>query len=116
MLETKLDDRAKRRVIREQLGKFLADGEQFKRTSLEEVGVPPPSKEVNQWAEKVSQYLEKEVSRADAVQFLNPPMLPFYTFGIPPAHENIVNGMERRLAVLRQITRQMESDALIGGH
>lgn len=104
-LERQLDDRAKKIAIREQLGRLLAEGEQLKLRARRDVNKPPPFKESDEWLNRVAAYLDKEVSHSDTVQFLNPPMLPSYSFGIPKEHENLVNALEPYLAVLRQLSR-----------
>lgn len=113
-LEFKLNAKSKLKNVHDQLGILLAEGEQLKRTTMQNTSQPPPFTDADQWVTRVSKLLKKDVSDAAATQFLNPPMMPSYSFGIPKDHESLVNGMEPYLAVLRQITGQLESDIRSG--
>ena len=102
-------------VVQNKLGLLLENGEQLKQQVRRDTE-PPASDHGKEWFDSTKEFLEKELGHATAVRFVHPPQLPSYSFGIPKANENFVNGIERHLEVLRQITKQLESDIRVGEH
>jgi hypothetical protein len=109
-LQSKMDDKARRKAIREQLGQFLEEGEVLLRRCLTQVKDPPPVKEADEWLNKTYTYLKLELGSSEATQFLHPPLgPPGRSFTVPQDHDRLANALDRYLNALRAIIGQSTS-------
>jgi hypothetical protein len=67
-LRAQLDERIRRREIKEKLGLFLEQGKQLERLCNRELD-PPPKKEVEEWDQEVGQWLLDNLGRGFAHRF-----------------------------------------------
>jgi hypothetical protein len=72
--DAQFEERKKRQRVREQLGKFLKEGEELKNTSLTGHSTTKDYRdEFNLWVGRVSGYLTKNLDSSYADRFNNPP-------------------------------------------
>jgi len=103
---TRLDDRAKRKQIRERLGQFLGRGRELQLQCGDE-SKPPPSKETEHWATETEAYLRKELGESYVARFRNDAGLPMTGNSIRSIpHRTLWAGIDSRLARLEQFIQE----------
>lgn len=106
-LKQPLNDKAKRRAMRETLAEFLKEGEQIKRQCRNEKE-KAPKKEALDWAEKVAKYLTENLGSDYEATFYNSDGLPVgFTVLSSPEHQNIEAYMKFRIARLQQFLTEL---------
>lgn len=101
-LSDRLDQRFRNRAIREELGRFLKDGSGLRQKVFASPPTPPPEKEANAWYARVRKYLLEHLDSSYEARFASPDFGPSMSYGVPKEYENLITGIEARLAVLRR--------------
>jgi len=109
-LQRELDDRERRRAVREQLARFLDEGNSLMRRCLTNTQHPAPQKDANAWAARVVSYLgQSGLDASYASRFKNPPPpLPISHDKVPPEHDGLWRGLSSHIAVLTDIIRELQ--------
>ena len=68
-----IEERNRNRTIREELGRFLPEGEALRRKCLTNVSFPQLKREVAEWERRVEQYLLAHLDSSYAARFNSPP-------------------------------------------
>lgn len=106
-LQKQLDNRAKRKDIRETLGIFLHEGEQLRGKCVNEKDLPP-NDEANNWANKAEQYFLKELDASYITRFRSDVSLPLTICPISSIpHRNLWAGIRTRLYQLDKFIEQL---------
>jgi len=106
-LQDRLDQRYRNRAIREELGRFLNEGEGLRQRIFKEPPLPPPETEANDWYNRARQYLLERLDSSYEARFVSTdPGLPI-SHGLPKEYERLLGGIERRLVVLRRFIEEL---------
>ena len=104
-VQNKTTERARRKAIREQFGKLYTEGMALKTQTLNfgQAQQSAPFAAEREWSARTSNLIEKEISVADAVQFMNPIVRSKTHFKVPSDHENLANLIDYRMTELKAI-------------
>ena len=106
-LERQVDEKDKKRTIRETLGGFLREGAEFKRQCTRE-NEEPPFGEAEDWSTRTEEYLEKSLGASYIARFKNSAGLPMQTCSIYSIeHRNLWGGINTRLARLEEFIKEL---------
>lgn len=109
-LQDRLDQRYRNRAIRQELGRFLTEGNgllQLLHKTAKGPPSPPPEAEANDWYNRARQYLHEHLDSSYEARFVSPdPGLPI-GHGLPDAYERLVSGIQRRLVALRRFIEEL---------
>lgn len=110
-LHGQLDERARQKEIREALGRFLGQGKKLQKMCSAEVD-PPPSSEVQDWANEVGQWLWDNLGQGythrfdSAGQFASMEFLGFKS----EVHKRLYTAVRIRVANLEQFIGELGID------
>jgi len=99
-LEDLLDQRLKKREIREQLGRFLFEGEQLRHGAFEKNSPPP---DLTDWFRRVQSYLRDHLDYSYFARFVSPNRTGSFSYNLPAPNEDFINNIDPYLAALRSI-------------
>ena len=106
LLQVTLDDRARRKAIREQLGAFLEDGRQLRGACSNEQA-PPPNAEADIWSQKSEDFLRQNLGESYVARFHNDAGLPLSMNSIVSIpHRKLWGGIHTRMARLEQFIQE----------
>ena len=106
-LQDRLDQRYRNRAIREELGRFLSEGDVLLQKTFKGPPLPPPETEANDWFIRARQYLRERLDSSYEARFVSTdPGLPI-DHGLPKDYEGLVSGIQRRLVVLRRFIEEL---------
>lgn len=106
-LQDRLDQRYRNRAIREELGRFLTEGDGLLQKAFKAPPLPPPETEANDWYNRARQYLLERLDSSYEARFISTdPGLPI-GYGLPKDYERLVSGIQRRLVVLRRFIEEL---------
>ncbi len=106
-LESQLDDKYRRHLIKDTLGRFLSEGLQLQKQCADE-NKDPPNKEAYDWAARVEEYLSGQLGCSYVSRFRSSaglPMVAASIFSIP--HCNLWGGIHTRLSRLGEFIREI---------
>lgn len=95
------------KAVREQLGRFLIEGNALANNIRKGPPFPLPEKEATDWYIGVQKYLQANLDSSYGARFVaTEPSLPI-TYGIPKEYESLFVGINQRLSVLRRFLEEM---------
>jgi hypothetical protein len=105
-LQDRLDQRYRNRLIREELGRFLKEGDGLLQTIFSRLPTPP-EKEANLWYARARKYLLDHLDSSYEARFASPDLGPAMDYNLPREHTALVTGIKARLAVLRKFLEEL---------
>jgi hypothetical protein len=100
-LKDRLDQRFRNRGKREELGRFIREGDILLQATLKGPPAPLPEKEANEWFTRARHYLLDNFDSSYEARFVAAdPGLPI-SYGLPKEYEGLIKGILNRLTVLR---------------
>ena len=106
-LQARLDDREKRRTIREGLGYLLDYGRQLLER-CEDESSPPLSAEAQKWANDAEQFMHDNMDDSFVARFRDGSGLPMTVTAITsPAHRNLWSGIKVRTSRLQEFLGEL---------
>ncbi len=97
-----MDQRIRRRAIREQLGRFILEGRDLDQTVRKGPPTPPPETNVNEWFQRVRRYVREILDSSYEARFISPPSSPSYSYGLPKEYNSLIEFLRRRLDALHK--------------
>ena len=86
-LQDRLDQRYRNRAIREELGRFIKEGDGLVQKTFKGPPLPPPQMEVNDWYRRARKFLLKRLDSSYEARFVSTdPGLPI-GYGLPQDYE-----------------------------
>jgi len=106
-LERQLDEKIRKRKMRDALGIFLAEGQKLSASCAKE-REPPPIDEANEWSSDVERYLSQELGMSYVAIFYNTAGVPVGVSSILSIpHRSLASSIRARLYQLEQILKQL---------
>ena len=106
-LQDRLDQRYRNRAIREELGRFMTEGDGLLQKTFKGPPLPPPETEANDWYNRARQYLLEHLDSSYEARFVSTdPGLPI-GYGLPKEYEGLISGIQRRLVILRRFIEEL---------
>ena len=106
-LKSQLDDKSRRRAIKDSLGQFLNEGSLLRGKCANE-NEPPPNKEADDWAARVEAYLTEYCGSSYVSRFRSDAGLPMVATSISSRdHRNLWGGIHTRLSRLEQFISEL---------
>lgn len=107
-LQDRLDQRYRNRAIREELGRFIKEGDGLVKKAFKGPPLPPPQMEANDWYRRARQFLLERLDSSYEARFVSTdPGLPI-GYGLPQDYEGLISGIQRRLIVLRRFIEELK--------
>lgn len=107
-LQDRLDQRYRNRAIREELGRFIKEGDGLVQKMFKKPPLPPPEMEANDWYNRGRQHLREHFDSSYEARFISTdPGLPI-DHGLPNDYEKLISGIQRRLIVLRRFIEELK--------
>lgn len=108
-LSARIDQRFRNRAAREQLGNFIREGSTITHVLSQKPPVPLPETAANEWFARVRRYLLDHLDSSYEARFVSPdPGLP-RSYGLPTKeHDNLMSGIQIRLAALRRFIEELK--------
>ncbi|MEO5864348.1 MAG: hypothetical protein ABIQ79_04850 [Nitrospiraceae bacterium] len=107
-LQDRLDQRYRNRAIREELGRFIKEGDGLVQKTFKGPPLPPPQMEANDWYRRARQFLLERLDSSYEARFVSTdPGLPI-GYGLPQDYEGLISGIQRRLIVLRRFIEELK--------
>ena len=106
ILRTQLDEKRKRKEIRDTLGQLLEEGQQIKNKCFEK-NIEPPTAEAEKWAEKVVMYLNCHLGSDYVQRFHSHEGLPIGVTTLSGIPATIESYIKTRLARLNQFLAEL---------
>lgn len=106
-LQDRLDQRYRNRAIREELGRYLKEGDGLLKKTFKGPPLPPPEMEANDWYNRARQFLLEHLDSSYEARFVAPDLAPPIGYALPKDYERLVIEIQRRLAVLRRFTEEL---------
>jgi len=108
-LRTQLDDRERRKAVRNALGAFLAEGRQLLSECANE-REPPPEQKAEDWAARTEAYLNEHLDAGHVALFRSGGGLPMTATSISSIpHRQLWSGIRVRVARLEQFISQLSA-------
>ncbi len=106
-LKSKLDDKFRKRAIKDSLGQFLDRGRLIQRKCANE-NEPPPNEEADNWANEAEKYLSGNLGTSYVSRFRNPAGLSMVVTSISSLdHGKLWGGIHTRLSRLEQFISEL---------
>lgn len=105
-LQDRLDQRYRNRFIREELGRFLKEGDGLLQTIFSRPSTPP-EKEANIWYARARKYLLDHLDSSYEARFTSPDLGPAMDYNLPREHTALVTGIKARLTVIRKFLEEL---------
>jgi Alpha/beta hydrolase family len=107
-LEEQLDRRFRNRAIREQLGRFLLEGQKWEDIARKGPPVPLPEAEAQGWFDQTRRYLLQNLDSSYEARFVSPGQGLPYSYRVPKEYESLIRGMSLRLDMLRRFIEELK--------
>jgi hypothetical protein len=107
-LKDRLEQRFRKRAIREQLGRFILEGSDLDQITRKRPPAPPPDKEADAWFQNVRRYLREMLDSSYEARFISPESGPSYSHGVPKEYNDLIEGLRIRLAALHKFLDELK--------
>ncbi len=106
-LEDQLNRRFRNRGMREQLGRFLLEGQDLENITRKGPPTRIPDAEADDWFNRTRRYLLQNLDSSYEARFVSPGQGLPYSYSVPEEYAKLIRGISLRLDILRRFIEEL---------